>query len=112
MLLFIMIEKEFHDVVEYLLKSKLIETCVAYQAKNTTQYTKDDIVQDMWEWVMTYDKEKLIDAHKNKHLNALITGVLRRQLFSKNSPHFRKYKKFDLMTDDLNYLTEKEDSDD
>ena len=46
-------------------------------------------------------REKLNDAYLNKHLNALITRYIQNQLFSKTSEYFRKYVKFNNLSNDL-----------
>ncbi len=91
------------DVTDYLLKSKLIETCVNYQAKAGTPYynNKPDIIQDAWLWIMTYDEEKLLDAFNNNHGNALISHYLRNQLFSTQSQYYAKYHRFENRTTEI-----------
>lgn len=82
----------------------LLTTCVDYQLKKQPQHyqNRDDIISDAWLWLLTYDAEKLNDAANGKHLNALITRYLQNQLFSKTSEYYRKYIKFNNLSDDLN----------
>lgn len=101
-----MITKE--EVIDQIIKSRLVETCVQYQAKKVSKYTKDDIIQDTFQWLLEYPEEKLLNAYENKHLNALITGYLTRQLFSNNSAHWRRYKRFDLQTEEIRYDDEED----
>lgn len=53
----------------------------------------EDLIQDTWLWLMTYDEGKLLNAYEKKHLNALITSVLVKNIFSKKSPYFQRYHK-------------------
>ena len=78
-------------------------TCVDYQLKRQPQHYKnrDDILSDAWLWLLTYDMEKLTDAYLNNHLNAMITRYLQNQIFSKTSDYFRKYVKFNTLSEDL-----------
>lgn len=92
------------DIVKELIDSGLLIKCVDYQLRRQPQHyaNRQDIISDAWMWILTYDEEKLIDAANGKHLNALITRYLQNQLFSKTSEYFRKYVKFNNLSDDLN----------
>lgn len=94
---------ERSEVIDYILKSKLLTTCVDYQLKKQPQHygNRDDIISDAWVWLLTYDEAKLIDAYEHKHLNALITRFLQNQVFSSTSEYYRKYIKFNSITEDL-----------
>lgn len=72
----------------------LLQQCVNYQARKYgwLKYT-NDIIQDMCVIILDYDNEKLNQTYKDKHLNAFYTGILVRQLNSRNSPAYKKYKK-------------------
>lgn len=91
------------EVLEYLFKSKLLERCINCQFfKIGTQDFKEDFTQDMWEWVLTYDEDKLYHAYINHHLNALLTRVIQNNIMSTNSPFYKKYKRFINMTMEIN----------
>lgn len=91
------------EIIDYTLNSGLIRQCVECQvakSKCDKQWV-DDIEQDMWIWMMTYDIEKLADAYKNNHLNALISKVLVNQIFSKTSQFHKNYRRYDRLTDEI-----------
>lgn len=92
-----------NDIIENIIDSNLLITCVDYQLKKQPQHYqyRDDIINDAYLWLLTYDEDKLIDAAQGKHLNALITRYLQNQLFSKTSEYYRKYIKFDNITEEL-----------
>lgn len=92
-----------NDIIENIIDSNLLITCVDYQLKKQPQHYqyRDDIINDAYLWLLTYDENKLIDAAQGKHLNALITRYLQNQLFSKTSEYYRKYIKFDNITEEL-----------
>lgn len=95
------------DIVKYLLDSRLLRTCCECQiakSKSDKQWL-DDLEQDMWVWVMTYDINKLIDAYNNNKINALITKVIVNWLWSKTSPFHKINREFGSITDEI---TEKE----
>mgnify|MGYP003297915889 CR=1 FL=1 len=91
------------DVIKYLEESKLLETCVDYQLKKSPKHfeNRDDILQDAWIWILTYDEDKLLNAFDNKHMNALITGYLCRQIHSSTSEYYRKYVRFQEKTTEI-----------
>lgn len=90
------------EIVDYLIKTKIPETCVKYQLNKTkNQFFKDEMLQEVWLFILEYDIEKLEDAYGRGSLNALITAFIKRQFFSRTSPFFKKYKKFDILTDEI-----------
>ena len=91
------------EVLQYLLKSKLGETCIDYQLKKQPAHygNRDDIIQDFYMWVLTYDEAKLWDAYTNNHLNSLITRYLQNQIFSKTSEYYRRYIKYYTIMEEL-----------
>lgn len=92
------------EIIDEINDSNLLTTCVDYQLKKQPQHYKnrDDILSDAWLWLLTYDIEKLTDAYLNNHLNALLTRYIQNQIFSKTSDYFRKYVKFNTLSEDLN----------
>lgn len=90
-------------IIQHILNTGLLTTCVDYQLKKQPQHyaNRDDILSDAWLWLLTYDIEKLTNAYLNNHLNAIITRYLQNQIFSKTSDYFRKYVKFNTLSEDL-----------
>lgn len=90
------------EILDYVIKTKLVETCVRYNLNKTSnQDIKQDMCQEVYLWLCQYDIEKLTDAYKNKHLNALLTRFIQNQWFSKTSPFFKAFKKFDMVSDEI-----------
>lgn len=91
------------EIIKSIDESGLLITCVDYQLKKQPQHygNRDDIIQDAWLWLLTYDLEKLWDAYTNKHLNAMITRYLQNQIFSKTSDYWRRYIRFDTITEGM-----------
>lgn len=95
-------DRERQEIVDYLVESGLVERCVGYQTnKCRNEYLKEELLQETWLWICTYDLDKLKNAYEEKHLNALITRYLKNQFFSKTSPFYKSHKKFDLLTDEI-----------
>ena len=76
------------------LNYKLVQQCVMYQTKKYGWLAnKDDILQDVCLIILEYDNNKLNKIHNDNKMNCFVTGILVRQLYSKNSPAYKKYKK-------------------
>lgn len=89
-------------IIEELMETGLAERCLVYQTKGCKMdYWVEELRQEMWLWLMTYDIDKLRDAWENGHLNALITRYLCNQFNSKTSPFYKTYKKYDGSTDEI-----------
>ena len=83
-----------NDIIKHLIDTGLAARCVSYQARfEKSPYLREEILQEMWLWLLTYDEAKLSDAYENGHLNALLTRYLQNQLRSKNSEFYYRYRK-------------------
>lgn len=95
-------EAERQEIVDWLLNTGLVEKCVAYQTnKCKNNYLKEEMLQETWLWLLTYDIGKLKDAYDNKHLNALLTRFIQNQFHSKTSYFYKYQRRFDLSTDEI-----------
>lgn len=95
-------EDKRQEIIDYILKTKLIETCVKYNTnKSSNTELKNDLIQECFLWVCNYDLDKLTNAYENRHLNALITRFIQNQWFSKTSPFYKYFKRFDLASDEI-----------
>lgn len=85
---------------------ELIRTCTMYQMSkfNCPESIFDDVVQDVAIVLLESDNEKLNKIYWENHLNAWISGILTRQLYSVRSQTWKIYRKF-------SYLAKKEISD-
>lgn len=81
------------DVIKYLQETDLVETCLRYQTKGGDPYLVEELRQELWLWLMTYKEEKLLDAFRRKHINAIITTFIRLQFKSRHSPFYKVYRK-------------------
>lgn len=83
-----------NEIIAHISGTGLADRCLVYQTRwEKDPFLKEEIAQELWLWLLTYDIEKLSDAYENKHLNALITRFLQNQLFSKNSEFFYRYRR-------------------
>ena len=94
------------DIINGLLESGLVSRCVKYQTKGCTdEWLKEELEEEIWLWLLTYNWESLLDAWQGRHINALISAFIRNQFHSQTSNFYRTHKRFGLISDDI---TEKE----
>ena len=100
------------EILDINLENGLIDRCVSFQFSKLPkedwwkrQY-KDDLYQDLIMVILCYDNDKLNDAHRKKHDNALITRIIQNQIYSKTSSFYLKYLRFNMQTNDLEDIME------
>lgn len=92
---------------------ELINTCIYYQTRKYGEFKFiEDLTQDLNLILLDYDNERLNKIVNDNRLNAFITGILSRQLFSGTSPYYKRYKKFlNLSNEITQYITDTTESD-
>ena len=94
------------EIIKYIMDTGVAERCVAYQTNKCTDGELiNDLKQELYLWLLTYDIAKLFDAYCNRHINALITAWIRNNFHSKSGPFYKNFRKFQDITDEI---TEKE----
>ena len=88
-------------IISELLSSTTVQDCVTYQMKDATEYHREEMRQNIWLWLLTYDIRKLTDAFLGHHLNALCTAYISRQYWSQNSPFHKVYRKMQALEDEI-----------
>lgn len=93
------------EIVDIYLENGLIQTCVncAFSQLSPVERenNRDDFFQDIIVVLLTYNNEKLMDAHINNHFNALVTAIIKRNLWSRTSQYYKNYKKFSSRSDEI-----------
>lgn len=93
------------EIVDIYINNGLIQDCVSYQfakvKETAVKQFKDDVMNDLIITLYEYDYEKLLDAHTNNHMNALISAILIKNIWSSTSPFYTKYRKFMDKSDDI-----------
>lgn len=81
----------------------LIRTCCRFQVNKYSipLDLHDDVLQLVCLVILEYDNDKLNKIVEENHLNAFVTGVLTRQLYSRNSPFYREFRKFQNITSSI-----------
>lgn len=83
------------EIVDIYLNNGLIRTCVECQFSAMKDKTfLEDFYQDLVLILLEYSNDKLNDAHSNNKMNALVSAICLRQLFSRTSPFYKAYRKF------------------
>ena len=83
------------EIVDIYLNNGLIQTCVDCQfSKIQDKEYKEDFFQDLILILLTYDNDKMMDAHQNNHMNALITRIIINNIWSETSRYYADYYKF------------------
>lgn len=95
-------EPERIEIINYISGTGLDQRCIAYNTNRCRdKELVKDLFQELWLWLLVYDLDKLMDAYQNRHLNALITRWIQNNYFSKSSPFYRNFRKFNDISDEL-----------
>lgn len=82
---------------------ELIRTCVECQFAKLSKEYMEDFFHDLVIELLEYDNGKLNNAVAGNHLNALITKFIRNNIYSKTSWYYRRYRKWEALTEELDY---------
>lgn len=90
------------EIVDLYLSNGLIRRCVECQfaAMKDLEF-REDFMNDLIIILYDYPNEKLLDAHLTGRMNALITAIIIRNIWSSTSPFFKNYKKFLSKADEI-----------
>lgn len=113
---------ENREILEYYMNDdnggNLVWKCVNYQFARLKENEswkmqfREDFYHDLIIYLLTYDNEKLNNAHDNGHFNALVTRIIQNQIYSSSSKFYIQYLKFDLHSSDLNWAVDEDTVDD
>lgn len=90
-----------NEIVEIYLNNNLIKECVDNQFYKYNKKYKEDFFQDLIITLLTYNNEKLNNAHQHNHFNALLTRIIQNNINSTTSPYYLKYIKYDNNKEEL-----------
>lgn len=68
----------------------------------------DDLSQMIYEILLTYDEQKIIDLYENQQLGFFIVRIIKIQYFSKNSPFYKELRRFIRRGEDLDNVIRNE----
>lgn len=88
-----------YEIVSNLAKDKTVEKIIYNLVKpkcnGDIQYL-DDLSQDIYIQLLEIEDEKFDMLAKNNQIRYYLVGVCRNNIFSKTSPFYYKYKKYDI----------------
>lgn len=88
------------NIVDKLARNRVVEDMI--KNMNINDYP-DDLAQEIYLILLEYDKEKIEDIYNKNQINFFISRIITNQAFSKNSPFYLNYKKWDLNKEDLDF---------
>lgn len=91
---------EVLNIVDKLARNRVVEDMI--RNMNINDYP-DDLAQEIYLILLEYDKEKIEDIYNKNQINFFISRIITNQAFSKNSPFYLNYKKWDLNKEELDF---------
>lgn len=88
------------NIVDKLARNRVVEDMI--KNMNINDYP-DDLAQEIYLILLEYDKDKIEDIYNKNQINFFISRIITNQAFSKNSPFYLNYKKWDFNKEDLDF---------
>ena len=88
------------NIVDKLARNRVVEDMI--KNMNINDYP-DDLAQEIYLILLEYDKEKIEEMYNKNQINFFISRIITNQAFSKNSPFYLNYKKWDLNKEELDF---------
>lgn len=89
-----MTNKEILDIYVNNGLMKVCVDCAFAKAPPRDKEFRDDFFQDLYITLLSYPNDHLNRIHSEGAMNSFLSAVIRRNLWSKTSPYYQKYKKF------------------
>lgn len=91
---------EVLNIVDKLARNRVVEDMI--KNMNINDYP-DDLAQEIYLILLEYDKEKIEEMYNKNQINFFISRIITNQAFSKNSPFYLNYKKWDFNKEELDF---------
>ena len=88
------------NIVDKLARNRVVEDMI--KNMNINDYP-DDLAQEIYLILLEYDKDKIEEMYNKNQINFFISRIITNQAFSKNSPFYLNYKKWDLNKEELDF---------
>lgn len=88
------------NIVDKLARNRVVEDMI--KNMNINEYP-DDLAQEIYLILLEYDKDKIEDIYNKNQINFFISRIITNQAFSKNSPFYLNYKKWDFNKEELDF---------
>ena len=94
------------EVVNIIAKERLVEEIVSNIAKTNSDIL-NDLSQNIYIDLLLKDEEKIVNLYETNQLRFFIVKMAKNNLFSKNSPFYKTFKKNANLTVDINDFKDK-----
>ena len=94
------------EIIGRLAKEKMVETIVSNIAKANSDIL-NDLSQNIYIDLLMKDEEKIVNLYETNQLRFFIVKMAKNNLFSKNSPFYKTFKKNANLTVDIDDLKDK-----
>ena len=94
------------EIIGRLAKEKMVETIVSNIAKTNSDIL-NDLSQNIYIDLLMKDEEKIVNLYETNQLRFFIVKMAKNNLFSKNSPFYKTFKKNANLTVDIDDLKDK-----
>lgn len=81
------------EIIEEIASRQYVEQIVHNICK-TSEPELFDLAQMIYEILLTYEEAKIIDLYEHGQLGFFVVRIAKNQYFSRNSPFYREYRKF------------------
>lgn len=96
--------KTNNDIVEFLFRNNYFNTISRDYKLN--QYTKDDLISIVIEYLLTKEDGYLVDLYERDKLLGYLKNMMYQQYSSKSSKFYKQILKFDKQSDEIYYQQE------
>ena len=82
-----------HDIIDTIARERIVERLAANICK-TSRPDIDDLVQYVYESLLTCDEEKIANLYEKGQLVFFIVRIIQNQYFSQTSTYYREMRRF------------------
>lgn len=85
------------EIIEHIASQGLVESLIK---KLVREYSSslNDLSQEIYLSLLEKDENYIVKLYNNNELNNFIAGMIKNNFYSKTSPFYKNYKKFNLLT--------------
>lgn len=95
-----------NEVISIIAKEKVVEQIVSNIAKTNSDIL-NDLSQNIYIDLLMKDDEKIVNLYETNQLRFFIVKMAKNNLFSKNSPFYKTFKKNANLTIDIDDIKDK-----
>lgn len=97
-----------NDIIAELARENAVEKMVKAYLKGKYDQDVADLVQDIYLSLLEKEEEYIVRLHEKNELWYFIMGMVKNNLFSKNSPFYYKYKLWEQKRETFEYNEDKD----